>query len=661
MAVLFNTEKRASAAFMVLFVGSFIPNAFTLYFQPAVNFFNPFLGYYPGPIYDELIEVSRAYLTFRVWCLVMVAAIWGAVRLFRSRCGQARITRSIPGWIIVIGLWVAAGLMVHSDGRFSFRTTRSAIEEELSFVRSTDLCTIHADKSWIKRGNLLDLLVNDCDFRYRQTAKFFGTGTTTPVQVYLYADAEQKARLMGARWVEISKPWLNEIHVTDMMPGDMIFAHEIAHVTAGRRNGSFLAMPLTMGVIPNMGMVEGLAVAASFADDGPSPHEWALAMIHAGIEPDLEGLFSPGSFVSGGAASSYTVAGSFLRFIFEKYGANAVGRLAEGRSFEKATGRTLEVLKKEWLAFLGLEKGRNVDKVLEMRAASRFSDPGVLYRRCPLDIARRLRDAMLDLEQGHLDDALDLVRQAVDFDRDDRDLKRLAARMEFTVARGIGNADRFQRIIEDVMRPPNGAASMGDRTAAADLMILRGLNDIDEARATVFLDRAASELRDLHAMLTPGAALRGVCARLMVFDVPRSAGMAIIEALSDPRPWNEGDTDALMRAAQQNRNVAILHYLAGRAAMKDGLFDMAQASFLAGISAGFTEPDPLPRNPDGSFSIPPCAPDFEFESWKLLAISAFWAGDLPTSGIALTRARRTATFEGDRLLIDEYLGRIARP
>mgnify|MGYP002476918242 CR=1 FL=1 len=32
----------------------------------------------------------------------------------------------------------------------------------------------------------------------------------------------------------------------------------------------------------------GPAVAASFADDGPSRHEWALAMLKAGLQVDLE-------------------------------------------------------------------------------------------------------------------------------------------------------------------------------------------------------------------------------------------------------------------------------------------------------------------------------------------------------------------------------------
>jgi len=646
-------ESRASRAFIAIFILSFGPAAAILYFTPAVSFFNPFLGMYPGPIYDEIIEVTPAYVTFRVWCLLAVAAFWTLARATNPGEPGMREGSRAARILVPAGLLLLCVATAYGWGNFRFLVTSGDIRRELSFVRSDKWCVLHADASYAARDGLADDLLKDCGFRHRQTAEFFGVSPNPPVNVFLYRDADQKARLMGARHVEVSKPWLNEIHVTGILPGEMILAHEIAHVTAGRLSPNLLAMPLRFGVVPDMALVEGLAVAAAFADDGPSPHEWALAMMRSGMTPDLGELFAPLSFITGGAAASYNTAGSFLHYVRQAHGMPAIRALAQGQSFIQATGLGLDALQVRWQDFLTDQHGAEMDEVLKMRAAARFSDPGVLHRKCPLDVARRLRDAAQLYERGCLEEALGKVRQAVELDPMDRSVTRLAARMEFGLARGLGEHPRFIAMIEDVLRPPNGAASMADRTAAADLLILRGINDIDRNRGNASLQRAFVELRDLKAMLTPGGAMRGVCARLAALGASPRAASAIIEALSDPRPWAEGDAGRLYAAASESPGEAVLWYLAGRAASREGLPGAAVEAFRMAIDAGFEEP--LPDLADESAS---CASDFLAETQKLLGAAAYWAGDFRTATEALSGALESARFQGDRLVILEYLERI---
>ena len=79
---------------------------------------------------------------------------------------------------------------------------------------------------------------------------------------------------------------------------------------------------------------------------------------------------------------------------------------------------------------------------------------------------------------------------------------------------------------------------------------------------------------------------------------------------------------------------------------------MAVESFLDALGSGF-------REPGGQADRGRCAAEFIAESWKLLGIAAYWAGDLNTAAEAVRTGRRLARFEGDRLVLDEYMDRIA--
>lgn len=655
-ALALQRERRASTAFIAIFVLSFLPNALTMYFEPSVRFYNPFLGLYPGPIYDELIEVTPAFIVFRLWCIAAAGALLLAVwAIFDGGNGFNRSRGPAPRvWIPAMLLAGLSGLLWEGTGAADFTIDRTDIRKELSISRTNSLCNILADGSLAGNTGNIDLLLKDCSYRHAAMAEFFGVPAAPRITVYVYRDSDQKARLIGARWVEISKPWLNEIHVTASNPGDMILAHEIAHVTAGRLAGNLFAMPLSGGLIPDMGMVEGLAVAAAFADEGPSPHEWAAAMIEAGMDPGVESLFSPLAFISGGAAASYNTAGSFIRYIHDSHGTKAIAALAAGRSFKEATGLEFVELEDGWRDFLRRTIPEASDETMRMRAAARFSDPGVLYRTCPLDVSRILRDALAAWERGDLKAATDYVRDACCVDPDDRGLKRLAARMAFLS--GTPDAAEAALMIEDVLRSSDGAATMADRTAAADLMMIRALTRPEEPQSRELLARARSGLRDLRTGLGSGGALRSVCARLRALEMEAEAGMAIVRALSDPRPFNEGDADELARVAAGHPSSAELQYLAGRAAISEGRWDRAAFLFKAARDAGFREPEGFVA--DGSAGM--CVADFTAENFKLLGISSFWAGDRATSAESFAISRGIARFEGDRMLIDEYLDRLRR-
>lgn len=638
IALVLPGRRLAGALFPLAFVASFVPNLLDLYRSPAVFFYNPFLGYYPGPIYDDRIEVAAPYLAFRALCgALALAAV--ALALAWTRPDLSRRRRpALPALAVGLAAAGTAAALVAHAGDLGFRTTRADVERALPASAGDDLCTIrHAgtlDPAQVER------LLWDCGFQHRRVAAFFGLAPDGPIRVYLYPDADAKARLMGARHVEVSKPWLREVHVTAAAPGDPVLGHELAHAVAGRLAPSFLAVPVRYGVVPDMAVVEGLAVAASFADDGPSRHEWALAMIEAGIQVDPVALFSPGEFLGAGAGTAYTIAGSIVAWVADAHGVPAVQALARGAGFRAATGADLADLVPRWRAFLEATVGARLDRALVDRAAGRFNDPGVLHRRCPTDVARALDAVDRAYRAGDPAAALASLRAARALDPGFRALAREAVR----VAARIGDPDaaaeaRALLVPLDPELPPTPA----DRVAAADAWMLGaepGPDVVAEVRAA---------LLDALARFGNGPEARGVCARLMALDAPEPVRAAVFSVLAGglgPRP--EGP---LLEALSCCPGDGLVRYLLGRLDLGEGRY-AAAASLLEDLSdQGWpTRPGEAP---------PGCAGLFPGEVAKVAAVAAFWAGRPEAAARQIDRAARSGPSQGESLLLDAYRARIS--
>src|SRR5690606_33050047 len=103
-----------------------------------------------------------------------------------------------------------------------------------------------------------------------------------------------------------------------------VMGHELVHVFSRE-----FGMPV-LNASPKVGLVEGLAVALEPPDGRPGVHEQvSAAMVRnvAGqsdgsrITENLVARLSPVGFWTGRGAVSYTVMGSFVKFLIDSYGA----------------------------------------------------------------------------------------------------------------------------------------------------------------------------------------------------------------------------------------------------------------------------------------------------------------------------------------------------
>lgn len=635
-----HARRAAQAIYLVLFCAPFAWNAWDLYHGPAVFFYNPFLGWYPGPVYDTRLEIGVAYVAFRLLCLGGLLFVVALAHALVDAEFRFRMARRPWTWLVAAaGLGIAVALAGQA-GRLGFRTGRADLERALPRVQADRFCELRfgpgLDEAQAAR------LLADCGFRHRQAASFLGIEPGPPVRVWLYPDDDRKARLIGARDVEVTKPWTGEVHITAPLPGDFVLGHEVAHVVAGLVAPGRLAMPSQWEIVPRMAMVEGLAVAIAFADGGPSPHEWTLAMQAAGVEVNPSSFLGTASFLLGHPGRTYTLAGSFVRYVRDAFGPAAVRAIASGGTPDEATGRDLDALASGWHAAIREEAGPSMDGDLAGRARARFVGGGALARRCTVDTARLEDSAQALLADGDFGAACTtLDRALVRNPEDPALLRRLLA------ANARGGDGLTTAVIVDRLRDARRAAGLeglttGDLIAAADAFALPALARGDPApwETRAYLGEAA--------LKSSGPEQRAVLVRTTALKLPVRSQAAIFRAVTGASGTSA--VDELSAAAWATADDGLTHYLAGKALAGAGEWAASLPHLLIAVEQN------LPGEPirPGRDAATPLLG----EALRALGVSAYWAGLTDLARERLERAMALAAYEGERMTIEEFLARI---
>ncbi len=385
---------------------------------PPVFTYSPLVGYFPGNLYDEDIRLQAALAWSRLEQLAFVAALalGAAARFDRTRLA-VRVRG--PGWRWpAVGGAIAAAAVVAtlrlSAGTLGYAIDADDIADELGGVRRTPHFVIHyADRPAIAAE--MDLIAADHELRLAQVCATIGVDLDRvgTIHSFYFASADQKARLMGARRVEMAKPWRREIYLTAEGFPHGSLRHEIAHIVAGSFGDPWFHVAARrvagVPVFVNPGLIEGLAVAIDWPGGGRSmtPHQAMRAMELLGYAPRVDEVFSV-KFLTLSSARGYTAAGSFLRFLLDRYGAAPVRAVyASGGDFAAAFGQSRDALVAEWRAMLATVEVPPAD--LEA-ARERFRRGGVFSRPCPHAIAARTERAARQAGSGDRKGAIQTMR-----------------------------------------------------------------------------------------------------------------------------------------------------------------------------------------------------------------------------------------------------------
>lgn len=365
------TKRRWLTALIYLgfLVVTAVSTAWPLIAGPQVFAFNHLGGYLPGPLYDEELAVPSSLLWFRGATVLLALGLGALLQRRRKRAALL-----LAGFL---GLELAGTPL-------GFRMTDAALSEALGGVLETEQLILHYP------GGLTDVEVSrvlgDVRFRHHQIETFFGAPPPGKVTIWLYRSPAEKQRLVGAANTQFAKPWRREIHVNGLGFPHPVLKHELVHAMAAPWGAPPFGVAATFfGLAPHVGVIEGFAVAADNPVDELSLHEWAAAMKKKGLLPEVAKLMSAQGFYGAPPSRAYTTAGSFLRFLGERFGKEQLRELYRDGDFQRVFGESLDSLAAKYEQFLDAVP-LEADAVNQ--AFARFRHGSLFDRPCAREVGR---------------------------------------------------------------------------------------------------------------------------------------------------------------------------------------------------------------------------------------------------------------------------------
>ena len=625
------SPRRGRLLAFALPVGSIVWTLLRLYRDPPVFAFDPFGGYFPGPIYDEALRPTLALLLFRVANLVWIAT---AFTLALAAAGRSRDPRSWrrPPALTAMPLLAASIALYALGGRMGFHIGRGDLERELSRTATTDHFVVHYAPGSKTRTDLA-LEIEDLEFRYDQLRQTLGVEPKPPITVWDFPSPEVKKALVGAEHTLYAKPWTREIFVQGERFPSTRLRHEMAHVFAGTFGDPILGVALAWrwGPLPHpalaMGLVEGLAEAADA--DAPSGdatiHQEAAAMMAAGLAPPLADVVGAG-FSTVAGARAYTMAGSFAAFLLTTRGADKLRELYRSAgNFSDVYRVPLRDLEREWRQFLGKQPLTTGQRA---QATEAFRRPAIFKRVCARELGARVAAARAALATDPAR-AVALLRSTC-ADDPEEPLYRLAL-ARAALAAGLDSAarDELARLGLDGSLTVPLRAEAESLSAAIDFYARDFANAEVHQRRALQLAATEADRRQAYARLRGLASptARDTLGRALFGDDPTD--------LDDDRVLPFFLFTEYARLAPGDR---LGPYLVGRQLLaRDAAHALPHLTRACG---------------DDQLGAPPAQgglpPEFERECRRMIAEAAYRVGDFARARDALARLSVDAT-EADRL------------
>ncbi|MDQ7039806.1 MAG: hypothetical protein Q9M35_02605 [Rhodothermus sp.] len=352
------------------------PVAYDLLLYPQLYTYNHVFGGVLGPLYDEALVLRPGLLSFRaltlLWAywLVLVARFHRTPRLLQDRWWPA-----LGGVTLLLGAFYLLAVPL------GFNTSTATLMHALPGQVTRGAVTLHYDPRWITREEAM-MRAYRAAYDYDRMARRLGIVHPEPVHVFLFSDPVRRAQLTGARYTSVALVWQRppQIHLLQDR-FDQSVAHELAHVLV-RGWG----LP-GLGFSPWIGLVEGLAVALEPPDGRPTPHEQAavaatlIQQRGTSLREQVAALLSPWGFWTSRSAVAYTLTGSFVRYLLDRFGPTPLRRVYGGGSFPAAYGYTLDSLLSAWEQ--SLTRLPIIDRSTQAFVMQRFRRPSLFERRCP--------------------------------------------------------------------------------------------------------------------------------------------------------------------------------------------------------------------------------------------------------------------------------------
>lgn len=613
------------------------------YSAPAVFSYNPFAGYFPGNIYDESIDLRAPFYWARFYHLALLAssaavlALWLDPQTLRLRRNRGP---SLANWrtSLAAAACVALALVLHlQSGVLRFSVDVEDVRAALPGTFESEHFTIHYPAS-PGMAEEMEVIAADHEFRRAQLVRDLGVDPAGKITSFYFASPDQKHELMGARNVYMAKPWRHEIYLNHQEFPHQVVRHEIAHVMAGAFGDPIFEVSagrvLGLPVFFNVGMIEGIAVASDWPDhfNKPlTPHQSVKAMEELGMHQPVERLFSTG-FLSLSSARSYTLAGSYLRYLLDNFGIAKLRALySNGGDFKAAYGVEQHELTAGWRETIAnTELPEGAAQIIR----ERFRRKAIFDRPCPHAIARA-RDAMA--EEVALGNIAKAIRTARGICRDVPAEPRYQLQLASLLRRGTANEEAQTKEAQDIYE---AIAADAETTSST----LRSHAHFELASLAMDVDAPDIALSHLDALLA-----------LPLGDDDRRRGEVLRQILNHEGPAREALQAIFWQENGADVDRLLLVGLAAEAVMLEPNLGLAHY-LLARQLRGRGSPKATVRAMKRALALP-LAPLVEREAARILTEAAYLADDADALNAGATLLVRADQPEVTRLLGYDWLER----
>ena len=379
LALIVCRYMRAHRRLVIFIVGlliAVVPTLIVLKVRPQFYIYNHVFGGVLGPVYEEELFIRPGMIWAR-----LLTAFWGAILISLSAPSYGRWFRIAAGGAVVVLYAASASLGIVGSTESIGRSLGSTVE--------TDHFILHYDSSVLRDKDSTALEAYH-EYHYSRIASGLQSEPREKIRVFIYPDAETKARLTGAGTTSVAPVWLNnpQVHILESELGRSL-DHELVHVFS-RDFGGVLTNAST-----KIGLVEGLAVALEAPDGLPNVHDQVhvlfsdSAFASTYTNDRLQQILASPRFWLHRGAVAYSLAGSFIRWLLAEYPASSFREVYSSASFDSAYGKPVAELISEWKAWV---VARPVDREAMAFGSARFSIPSLFERECPHYVPRYVKD-----------------------------------------------------------------------------------------------------------------------------------------------------------------------------------------------------------------------------------------------------------------------------
>lgn len=370
--------------------GEFLWFLWKLAWWPSIAGYSWTFGWFAGSIYDEALAVPAELIYARVFHLLtvlMIASIcwgWKFRRLNVLNCLAPVLWLSMCTALKPLGLHQSTDFVRQELGG-QFQTAHAIVYYSQSHLNAEEVQRL----KW------------DIEFRYWELQQFFDEDPVQwkgrPLEIFVYPNTETQQRLMGSRRTLVARPWTHQMHIRWTF-GSSVLAHEMAHLFTSPFGSWPLHLATIYNIIPNIGFVEGVAVAADWPTESYSPDEIASVLFEENMLPDLQSALTPWGFWKQPAGKAYQAMGSFVAWLIRTYGIERFKILYQTFEFYDIYGKSSGELLNEWRLYLGTIDVKNIDK---KQILIRYSGKSIFQKQCARTVAEAWRNFEISIQSRH--------------------------------------------------------------------------------------------------------------------------------------------------------------------------------------------------------------------------------------------------------------------